>query len=124
MLKGQRYDEKVDLWAIGILAYELLIGNSPFEINEQQDLIKIVKLDIILVKIGSKVPQEPENLSRVPAIHSAHSQQKPKGKAAEFGVASIALHPQIRIILDLLVIVLILICFILIVQIYITGFAL
>jgi serine/threonine protein kinase len=33
LLKGQRYDEKVDLWAIGILAYELFIGNSPFEIN-------------------------------------------------------------------------------------------
>jgi len=59
LLKGQRYDEKVDLWAIGILAYELLIGNSPFEINEQQDLIKIVKFDIILVKIISKVSQEP-----------------------------------------------------------------
>ena len=33
LLKGQRYDEKVDLWAIGILAYELFIGCSPFEIN-------------------------------------------------------------------------------------------
>jgi serine/threonine protein kinase len=44
LLKGQRYDEKVDLWAIGILAYELVIGNSPFEINEQHDLIKIVTI--------------------------------------------------------------------------------
>jgi serine/threonine protein kinase len=44
LLKGQRYDEKVDLWAIGILAYELVIGNSPFEINEQHDLIKIVSM--------------------------------------------------------------------------------
>lgn len=42
ILKGQKYDEKVDLWAIGILAYELLLGKSPFDICEQQDLYKIV----------------------------------------------------------------------------------
>lgn len=42
ILKGQKYDEKVDLWAIGILAYELLLGKSPFDISEQQDLYKIV----------------------------------------------------------------------------------
>jgi serine/threonine protein kinase len=33
ILKGQKYDEKVDLWAIGILAYELLLGKSPFDIS-------------------------------------------------------------------------------------------
>ncbi len=43
ILKGQKYDEKVDLWAIGILAYELLLGKSPFDISEQQDLYKIVR---------------------------------------------------------------------------------
>lgn len=42
IIKGQKYDEKVDLWAIGILAYELLIGKSPFDIYEQEDLYKIV----------------------------------------------------------------------------------
>ena len=42
ILKGYKYDEKVDLWAIGILAYELFFGCSPFDINEQQDLVKIV----------------------------------------------------------------------------------
>lgn len=48
ILKGNRYDEKVDIWAIGILAYELLLGNSPFEIYEQNDLHKIVKSPNIL----------------------------------------------------------------------------
>jgi len=33
LLQGSRYDEKVDLWAIGILAFELYYGNSPFDIN-------------------------------------------------------------------------------------------
>ncbi len=45
--------EKVDL-------FSLLVDdrNSPFEINEQQDLIKIVNFDIILVKIINRVSQK------------------------------------------------------------------
>jgi serine/threonine protein kinase len=42
LLQGERYDEKVDLWAVGVLAYELVFGASPFNINEQGDLVKIV----------------------------------------------------------------------------------
>ena len=31
MIEGRTYDEKVDLWCIGVLCYELLAGNPPFE---------------------------------------------------------------------------------------------
>jgi serine/threonine protein kinase len=30
-LSGGAYNEKIDVWGIGILAYELLTGKSPFE---------------------------------------------------------------------------------------------
>ena len=30
LLGHQFYDEKVDIWAIGIVTYELLFGNLPF----------------------------------------------------------------------------------------------
>jgi len=43
LLQGSRYDEKVALWAVGVLAYELFYGKSPFNINEQEDLVKIVR---------------------------------------------------------------------------------
>lgn len=33
LLQGARYDEKVDLWAVGVLAYELYFGTSPFDIS-------------------------------------------------------------------------------------------
>ena len=28
------YDEKVDVWAVGILLHELLVGRTPFEVND------------------------------------------------------------------------------------------
>jgi novel protein kinase C delta type len=44
ILQGHKYDEKVDLWAVGIIAYELLLGQSPFQIYEHSDLHKIVPI--------------------------------------------------------------------------------
>jgi serine/threonine protein kinase len=38
------YDEKIDIWSVGILTYELLVGDIPFEISSEQELIKIVSL--------------------------------------------------------------------------------
>ena len=29
------YDEKVDVWAAGILAYECIVGKPPFEVNDE-----------------------------------------------------------------------------------------
>ena len=42
MIKGEKYDESVDIWSIGILTYELLMGNIPFKIKNCEDLRKIV----------------------------------------------------------------------------------
>lgn len=33
ILEKQKYDEKVDLWCLGVLCYELLVGKPPFETN-------------------------------------------------------------------------------------------
>jgi serine/threonine protein kinase len=42
LIRGEKYDEKVDIWAVGILAYELLIGKIPFKIYSEDDLNRIV----------------------------------------------------------------------------------
>lgn len=31
MVEGKEHTEKVDLWALGILTYEFLVGAPPFE---------------------------------------------------------------------------------------------
>jgi serine/threonine protein kinase len=41
------YDEKIDLWAIGVLTYELLVGKVPFKIVCESDLQKIVMNSLI-----------------------------------------------------------------------------
>lgn len=35
ILMGRPYGEHNDLWAVGILAYELIMGYIPFDITEQ-----------------------------------------------------------------------------------------
>lgn len=31
MVEGKEHNEKVDYWALGVLTYEFMVGNPPFE---------------------------------------------------------------------------------------------
>jgi serine/threonine protein kinase len=33
MVEGKEHNSKVDLWALGVLAYEFLTGSPPFEVS-------------------------------------------------------------------------------------------
>jgi serine/threonine protein kinase len=35
ILKGNMYNEKIDTWAIGTLAYELFCADNPFKIKKK-----------------------------------------------------------------------------------------
>lgn len=43
MLLNRPYDEKVDIWSCGVLCYELLCGQPPFEEQEQTDTYERIK---------------------------------------------------------------------------------
>jgi serine/threonine protein kinase len=58
LLTGQVYDEKVDVWAIGIMLFELVFGTSPFNLKQPQDLTRIVKIDIIIGNIGDRISKK------------------------------------------------------------------
>lgn len=48
MVEGKTHDEKVDLWSLGVLCYEFLVGNPPFEDERGQNetYMRILKLDL------------------------------------------------------------------------------
>ncbi|XP_036883034.1 aurora kinase B isoform X4 [Manis javanica] len=60
MIEGHTHNEKVDLWCIGVLCYELLVGNPPFEsASHNETYRRIVKVDL---KFPSSVPTGAQDL--------------------------------------------------------------
>uniref|UniRef100_A0A3Q3VUG2 non-specific serine/threonine protein kinase n=1 Tax=Mola mola TaxID=94237 RepID=A0A3Q3VUG2_MOLML len=56
MIEGHTHSEKVDLWCIGVLCYECLVGNPPFETashSETYKRIMKVGVDEIFPKVVS-----------------------------------------------------------------------
>eukprot|EP00116_Pleurobrachia_bachei_P015942 sb/3476204/ len=37
MIVGQPHDDKVDIWCLGILCYEFLVGDPPFMTDEHEE---------------------------------------------------------------------------------------
>jgi len=54
LLKRKNYNNKIDVWSVGILTYELLFGRVPFEITTERDFIKIV-IFILLKKVEDEI---------------------------------------------------------------------
>ena len=53
--KDYGYDEKADIWSLGTICYEMLIGKSPFDSDSMKDLVKKVdKGDYFIPKTLSK----------------------------------------------------------------------
>jgi len=48
MVEGKSHDEKVDLWSLGVLCYEFLVGKPPFETESHQETYqRIINVNII-----------------------------------------------------------------------------
>lgn len=37
VVKGDYYDEAIDIWSLGILVYELTVGSAPFEGSNSEE---------------------------------------------------------------------------------------
>lgn len=46
MVKKEKYNQSIDIWSIGLLTYEILVGRGPFGIWTENDLNKILESEI------------------------------------------------------------------------------
>ncbi|CAH1779539.1 unnamed protein product [Owenia fusiformis] len=47
MIEGKMHDEKIDLWSLGVLCYEFLVGKPPFEADGHSETYRrISKVDL------------------------------------------------------------------------------
>ncbi|XP_055970994.1 aurora kinase B isoform X2 [Sorex fumeus] len=85
MIEGRTHNEKVDLWCIGVLCYELLVGNPPFEsASHNETYRRIVKVDL---KFPASVPAGAQDLISKLLKHNP-SERLP--------LAQVAAHPWVK----------------------------
>lgn len=62
MVEGKEHSEKVDLWALGVLTYEFLVGTPPFEDSGYHATYK--RISRVDLKIPPSVSPEAADLIR------------------------------------------------------------
>jgi len=60
ILNYQKYDAKADLWSVGTIAYEMIVGKPPFRAHNHIELLKKIKAaqDVIPFPAGLVVSRE------------------------------------------------------------------
>ena len=93
ILEGKDYNEKVDLWSIGVLTYELIAGKVPFYHISRSETIN----NIINVRRVGSLGRYPRNqisggdVARSERFHRQAAAEEPCGKTGE----RIALKPPV-----------------------------
>merc|ERR1712059_59480 len=84
MIEGAMHDEKVDLWSLGALTYEFLVGKPPFEAETNNETYRrITKVDL---KFPSHLSTESKDLI---------SRLLRKDAAQRLELEQVLLHPWI-----------------------------
>lgn len=83
---AQLYDEKVDVWAIGVLAYELMVGRPPFEVEDEKETAMRIMQDNNIF-FPAHVPAEAVRFIKVALA---------KGSAQRPCAAELVQHPWIK----------------------------
>jgi len=85
MIEGKEHDQMVDVWSLGVLMYEFLVGTPPFEAQGHNETYrKITKVDI----------SYPPHIS--PEAKDLISRLLVKDPASRMALADVENHPWIR----------------------------
>ena len=58
-MEGKEYGLTMDLWCLGVLCYELLVGKAPFyHVSRKQTMQKIIKADTSELKLPEELSME------------------------------------------------------------------
>lgn len=63
----QKYNHSVDWWAFGVLLYEMMIGQSPFHGDEEDDLFRSICNDSLFYPRFLR-PESITCLTQVPVL--------------------------------------------------------
>ena len=66
--KDNYYNEKVDLWSLGVLTYEFLVGQAPFEDTPVQTQRKIARGEMTVPPFVSR--EAKDLIKRVSSVHA------------------------------------------------------
>eukprot|EP00440_Ansanella_granifera_P031728 gb/GFBE01034437.1/.p1 GENE.gb/GFBE01034437.1/~~gb/GFBE01034437.1/.p1 ORF type:complete len:332 (+),score=62.93 gb/GFBE01034437.1/:1-996(+) len=77
MLKGEPHDLGVDLWALGVLLFEMLLARAPFAGSSKKETIENICSVKFEVPVGSMSPGA-EELVRALLVEQSHSRMRPQ----------------------------------------------
>ena len=52
-----QYDNKIDIWNIGVLTYELAYGRVPFEIRSEEEVSRVIEEEIYFPRTRPASPE-------------------------------------------------------------------
>ncbi|KAI9281136.1 kinase-like domain-containing protein [Sporodiniella umbellata] len=69
MVEGREHDEGIDIWSLGVLLYEMLVGNPPFEVSSKLSETEMhektyQRISAVDLKIPEFISNEAEDLIR------------------------------------------------------------
>lgn len=69
MINGKEHDNTVDIWSLGILTYEFLIGKPPFENAERNETMNLIVSGKFQWPVHVKVSPEAKDLVKKLLAH-------------------------------------------------------